>query len=194
MRRFVVVGHKAVTSSNFTLNDLCGAAGRLDILCRCVNSAFFLSHDMRRDTELFLVLRGEPDPPRTIRLVGSELKYLNPDERSTGALIKKALENYSGRVEERSTPGIYISKRGFEEVIGELASKGKLVRLDEAGEDIAAAGLDGELIFVLGDHIDLDDEEKKILEDNDAALVSLGPESLHSDHCITLVHNTLDRR
>ena len=74
MRRFVVVGHRAITSGDFKLNDLCGSTGRLDVLLRCVNSAFFLSHDLRRDVELFLILQGEPDAPKTIRLVGSELK------------------------------------------------------------------------------------------------------------------------
>ncbi len=87
MRRFVVLGHRAVTSSGFSLNDLCGSAGRMDVLLRCINSAFFLSHDLRRDTEIYLVLKGGPEPPKTIRLRGDELKYLNPDERSTGALI-----------------------------------------------------------------------------------------------------------
>nr|AAB88387.1 hypothetical protein [Methanococcus maripaludis] len=38
--------------------DLPGSSGRLDLLCRCVNSAFFLSHDMRRDTIFYSVNYG----------------------------------------------------------------------------------------------------------------------------------------
>ncbi|MDQ1371137.1 MAG: tRNA (pseudouridine54-N1)-methyltransferase, partial [Candidatus Thermoplasmatota archaeon] len=38
MRRFVVLGHRAITSADFKLDDLCGSTGRLDILLRCVNS------------------------------------------------------------------------------------------------------------------------------------------------------------
>ena len=92
MNRFIVVGHKAVTSGDFKLDDMAGGAGRLDILLRCINSAMFLSHGIRRDTEIILVLQGEPDPPRTIRINGSEVRYLNPDERSTGALVRNALD------------------------------------------------------------------------------------------------------
>ena len=84
MKRFVVIGHKAATSGDFKLDDMAGGAGRLDILLRCINSSFFLSHGIRRDAEVYLVLQGEPNAPRTIRINGSEVRYLNPDERSTG--------------------------------------------------------------------------------------------------------------
>ena len=100
-RNFIIIGHRAVTDPNFTLNDLPGSSGRLDILARCINSAFFLSHDIRRDVEVALVLLGPDDPPKTIRLIGDELKYLNPDERSTGALIRNALVVFSAKDKHR---------------------------------------------------------------------------------------------
>ena len=74
MRRFVVVGHKATSSGNFKLEDMAGGAGRLDILIRCINSAFFLSHSIRKDVEIYLVVLGGEDAPKTIRIVGSEVK------------------------------------------------------------------------------------------------------------------------
>ena len=194
VRRFVIVGHRAITSSKFALNDLCGATGRLDVLLRCVNSAFFLSHGLRRDVEAYLVLQGEPSPPKTIRIVGSEVKYLNPDERSTAALIKKALENYRGRGEERSTPGIYISQRSFDKIVGELANQGPIICLNVDGRDVHETGLDEDVTFVLGDSIELDEREQKVLEDLGAEKITLGPLELHADHCITIVHNILDRQ
>ena len=51
MRYFVIIGHKAATTGSFKLDDIAGGAGRLDILVRCVNSAFFLSHNLRKDVE-----------------------------------------------------------------------------------------------------------------------------------------------
>ena len=56
MRDFLIIGHKALTSGNFSLNDMPGAAGRMDILCRCTSAALFLSHDMRRDVQVHLLL------------------------------------------------------------------------------------------------------------------------------------------
>jgi len=192
MRRFVVVGHRAITSGDFKLNDLCGSTGRLDVLLRSINSAFFLSHDLRRDVELYLILQGEPDPPKTIKLVGSELKYLNPDERSTGALIRNALLKRAYPHEQMSTPGIYISKRGFADVVQSLAKVSKILYLREDGESFNATPDSGEFTFVLGDDKDLFEEEEAIVLKHNPDIISLGPISYHSDHCIILVHNILD--
>lgn len=192
MRRFVVVGHRAVTDQHFKLDDLAGGAGRLDVLLRCVNSAFFLSHDMRRDTELYLVLQGEPDPPKCLRLVGSELRYLNPDERSTGALVRNALMKKAEMDWTRSTPGIYISRRGLSDVLEELSNDSELVYLREDGSELG--GLPGgSATFVLGDDRDLTEGEEEVVRGFGPRRVSLGPRSLHTDHCIVLVHNALDR-
>lgn len=193
MRRFVVIGHRAVTSGDFKLDDLCGGAGRLDILLRTINSAFFLSHDIRRDVELYLVLQGPPDPPKTIRMVGSELKYLNPDERSTAALIRNALMKKCVE-EERSSPGIYVSRRSYRDVLSVIPKQSRFIYLKEDGTDIRETELDGDLTFVLGDDRDLTAEEEEILLDYRPLRLSLGPYSYHSDHCVTIVHNELDRR
>jgi tRNA (pseudouridine54-N1)-methyltransferase len=193
MRRFVVVGHRAVTSGDFKLNDLCGSTGRLDVLLRCVNSAFFLSHDFRRDVELYLILQGEPEPPKTIRLVGSELKYLNPDERSTGALIRNALLKKLDKDEIMSTPGIYISKTGLSGILSGLAEKSKIVYLQEGGGELEPA--DGQdYTFVLGDDKDLTSEEEAIVKKLASETASLGPLSYHSDHCIIQAHVIMDKK
>jgi tRNA (pseudouridine54-N1)-methyltransferase len=133
MKRFVVVGHRATTSGDFKLDDMAGGAGRLDILLRCIISTFFLSHGIRRDAEVYLVLLGEPDPPRTVRIVGSEVRYLNPDERSTGALVRNALLKKLNDDETRSSPGIYVSRRSFRQVLDLLQPISRLVYLKEEG-------------------------------------------------------------
>lgn len=193
MRRFVVLGHRAITSADFKLDDLCGSTGRLDILLRCVNSAFFLSHAIRKDVEISLMLLGEPNPPKTVRIDGSEVKYLNPDERSTAALIRNALLQ-KGEGERRCSPGIYVSERGYQEVLSNISKESKVFYLKEDGEDIRNAEFGPDCTFVLGDDQDLTSEEEGILMDYSPRKVSLGPISYHADHCITLVNNELDRR
>jgi tRNA (pseudouridine54-N1)-methyltransferase len=195
MRRFVVVGHRAITSPKFNLNDLCGGAGRMDVLLRCINSAFFLSHDFRRDVKLYLVLQGEPNPPRTIKLVGNELKYLNPDERSTGALIRNALIKKLGAQngdEIQSTPGIYISGSTFFNVISDLAKISQLVYLREDGDPFTSDENPGDLTFILSDDKNMTEEEEKEILQLNPKIISLGPKSYHSDHCITLVNWIMD--
>lgn len=193
MRRYIVMGHRAITSADFKLDDLCGSTGRLDILLRCVNSAFFLSHGIRRDVEIVLMLLGEPNPPKTIRIHGSEVKYLNPDERSTAALIRNALLQ-KGEGERKCSPGIYVSERSYGEVLSNVSKESKMYYLREDGEDIRTALLAPDATFVLGDDQDLTQAEEDSLMTYEPKRLSLGPSSYHADHCITLVNNELDRR
>ena len=193
MRRFVVLGHRAITSADFKLDDLCGSTGRLDILLRCVNSAFFISHDIRRDVEITLLLLGDPSPPKTIRIVGSEVKYLNPDERSTAALIRNALLQKPGG-EKKTSPGIYVSERSYSEVLSNISKESQMHYLKEDGEDIRTSSFGPDNTFVLGDDQDLSEEEEKLLMSYEPKKISLGPISYHADHCLTIVNNELDRR
>ncbi|MDR3074410.1 MAG: tRNA (pseudouridine(54)-N(1))-methyltransferase TrmY [Candidatus Methanoplasma sp.] len=194
MRYFVVVGHKAVTTGDFKLDDISGGAGRLDILVRCVNSAFFLSHDIRKDTQLYLVLQGGCDAPKTVRFSGDEVRYLNPDERSTSSLIRNALLKKIPEGEEmRSSPGVYVSRMSFSDVMSHLSEKGRIVYLKEDGTDIRSYALPQDPVFVISDSTDLTSEEESTLLSLSPDTISLGPHSLHADHCMVIVHNEMDR-
>jgi tRNA (pseudouridine54-N1)-methyltransferase len=220
MRNFIILGHRALTEPNFSLNDLPGTGGRVDILARCINSAFQLSHTIRRDVEVAVVLLGPTNPPKTIRFVGLELKYLNPDERSTGALIRNALVKSSARNSNSQTPqkrynktpqeaklkfpneivsspGVYISDLGFEELLNHYSENSIMIHLNEIGSEIHEKvdefeNDDKDLTFILSDHLDFSDDELRIVDQHKNLEMSLGPNSLHSDQCIVLVHNLLD--
>jgi tRNA (pseudouridine54-N1)-methyltransferase len=191
VRRFIIVGHKASTSADFKLDDLAGGAGRLDVLLRCVNSAFFLSHSIRKDVEVLLVLQGPPRPPRTVRFCGPEMRYLNPDERSTGALVRNALLKSSAE-EARSSPGVYVRDAGLAEVLASLPEECVLVYLKEDGAPLASLEKAADMAFVLSDHLDLGDAEESMLRRRANGTISLGATSYHADHCITIVNHRLD--
>ncbi|NLA38243.1 MAG: tRNA (pseudouridine(54)-N(1))-methyltransferase TrmY [Methanomicrobiales archaeon] len=187
MKRFAVVGHLAATGGTFSLNDLPGSAGRMDILCRCVNSSLFLSHDLRRDVECYLILRGEPDPDKTLLFSGGAVRYLSPDERSSAALIRKALSIPCGDEFRESTPGVYVRRGGLSRLLADIPFS----VLDEAGEDIRDAPVLPDACL-LSDHLNLTPEEEEMLEGRDR--YSVGPFSLHADHTITILLNEIDRR
>lgn len=196
MPAFVVVGHRAVTDGNFSLNDLPGSTGRLDILIRCVTASFFLSHGLRRNVETYLVLQGEPEPPKTLRFAGAELKYLNPDERSTASLIRTALMQNPGREndgkrEVQSTPGIYVSRGGLPETLEKMKEK-PVFLLDENGENIRDKNIPEDAVFILGGQLDLTENEVELVMKLNPDVVSLGPKKLHASHCITVVLNHID--
>lgn len=187
-RAFVVLGHKAALTSDFTLNDLPGAGGRLDILARCVTSALCLSHGMRTDTDVHLVLQDRI----TVRFAGAHVKRVNPDERSTGALVKHALKALE-EDRNRSTPGVTVARRGLDDVLAELANAGfTLYVLEEGGPDVREAALAPPIAFVLSDHQDYSSGEADLLAE--CPRLSLGPAILQADHCIAIAHNELDRR
>jgi tRNA (pseudouridine54-N1)-methyltransferase len=187
MIRFIVLGHLARTSGDFSLNDMPGAAGRMDVLCRCVNSSLFLSHDLRRDVECYLVLMGDPEPPKTVLFSGEKVRYLSPDERSAGSLIKKALALPAGNEFRESTPGVYVRKGGLADLLRDVP----LAVLDEAGSDIRAEP-SPPCSYLLSDHHDFSPDERSLIEGLPA--YSVGPLSLHADHTITIVLNEIDRR
>ncbi len=193
MRTFIVVGHKATTSPDFSLEDIPGTSGRLDILCRCINASFVLSHGIRKDVSVYLVLLGGENP-KTIWLKGDALKHLNPDERTTAALLKKALAVEASTEWARSTPGIFVRVGGLAELLAELKEK-KLVYLREDGRDIRAFSdgtPKGDLAFLLGDHTGMTAEEESMILQAGATVVSVGPTSLHADHCIVIANWALD--
>ena len=191
MRQFVIIGHDAPTTPEFSLDDLAGAAGRLDVLCRCVTSAFFLSHAIREDVRVHLVLGDE----YTVTFEGSDLRRLNPDERSTAALIRNSLderEEAIGHVPVETSPGVSLTRRGFEGTLDEAARRGPVVQLHEDGDPIVDVAPPSDPVFVLSDHHDFRDEEATLLGDRADERVSLGPRALHADHSITVAHNYLD--
>ncbi len=191
MRRFIVVGHRAVTTAEFPLNDLAGAAGRMDLLLNAANAALLVSHGLRRDVEVTLLLLGPPDPPRAIRILGERLERWGPDIRGNAALIRRALEHGS-RLERETSPGIFASIRSLEEVLAGVPAP--LVELREDGDDMRQASLPPDVAFLLSDSVDLTSEEREIVSRKNPLACRVGPRSLHTDHVIAIIHNELDRR
>ena len=191
MRQFVVCGHEAPTTPDFPLDALPSEAGRLDVLCRCVTAALLLSHDSRANVRVHLVLGDE----LTVHFDGADVQRLNPDERSTAALIRTALDHREeavGHVAAESSPGVSISRRGFESILDELASEGPVVHLHAEGTPAPDLEPPANPVFVLSDHCEFTERERELLADAADHRVSLGPHPLHADHAITVAHNYLD--
>ncbi|OIR10562.1 MAG: hypothetical protein BEU05_01345 [Marine Group III euryarchaeote CG-Bathy2] len=186
-RVFLILGHRARTAPDWKLDDLCGGAGRLDVLVRCVTAAMWVSHGLRRDTDAWLLLQGQPTPPVAVHFAGKTVRYLNPDERSTAALVRNGLVKLRNRASVESSPGVTLHRFGLAELLERLPPA---VLLDEAGDatEFPAAPL----TIVLGDDRDPTEAERGALAS--APRVRLGDRSLLSSACITLAHHALDAR
>ena len=91
MRRFAVVGHRAMSKGKLPLNDLAGAGGRMDVVVRALMAGLLTSHGLRTNSEVVLHLMGGPGPPRRIKFDGAELKGLHADERSIAGTVGKVI-------------------------------------------------------------------------------------------------------
>ena len=184
-RNFLIIGHRAHTVADWKLDDICGGAGRLDVLVRSITASLWKSHGIRRDTDVWLSLRGKPKPDITIHFSGKNIKYLNPDERSTAALIRNGLIKLSEKKGPLETsPGVTIQRESFEKLVKKLP---KPSLLSEKGDKEVKSNYE---TFVLGDDRDPTEDEMEILESFDK--LKIGETSLLTSACITLIHHFLD--
>jgi tRNA (pseudouridine54-N1)-methyltransferase len=197
MRRFLILVHRVPTGGQFTLNDLAGGGGRMDEVARAVSTGFLLSNDLRRDTEMTILLTSDRPPgPRRIRLFGDRLRHLNPDERSTAALLKNALvRGIPSEHDVESSPGLLVGPVDPVAEITEFAGQEGALWLSEDGPLLDdSAGAAGGFAAVLGDPYGPSSEEEALLGRLGVRNFSLGPRSMRVSQCIDVLHNHFDLR
>ncbi len=196
MRRFLLLAHRVPVDGAFTLNDLAGGAGRMDEVARAVSTAFTLSNDLRRDVTVTVLFVAEPPPrARRVELFGARLRYLNPDERSTAALMKNALVRSATFPRElESSPGLRVAAADPAAELAAFLSLPGAAWLTETGGPIERWEAGGDVAVVLSDPYDPTPEERAALEASGVPRISVGPRSLRSSQVIDAVHRELDRR
>ena len=194
VRRFAIIGHRAMSKGKLPLNDLAGGAGRMDVLIRAVMSALLTSHGLRDDVEVVLHLQGGPGPHRRLKFVGSKLRGFHAEERSVAGLIAKAIREplpAIGQWVER-TPGLYDGGGKLSHTIAEWKDS-TLIRLDADAErlwkqestiPIQSTPNKDSLAFLLSDD--------QPLEENVGIARSLGTTWLQGHHAIAICHFLLD--
>ena len=193
MREFVLLSLNGRTSE-FDLNDL--TFGRIDLVCRAVSSALFVSDHIRRDTNIYVFLNGSDNPPKMISFIGETIKDITPDEKTISRLILAALKKGRSLVLEQEievSPGIRVAKKSFEKFVKEKSKENKLFYLSKKGTDIRNLN-SFQGLFILGDNLGLPKKTEKLLKNLNAYTISLGPAVLFASHCIILVHNEIDRK
>ena len=191
MRRFVIVGTRAMSKGKLPLNDLAGGAGRMDVLIRALLSALMTSHGIRKDVEFTMILLGGPGSARRIKFVGSELIGLHAEERSVAGKIAAVLCEPMpprGHWIERSA-GIYDGGGDLDLTVSEW--KHPIIRLEADAPrlyvgEIPQGGKSSEVDigFIIGDD--------KALKTKLGLPRSLGDTWLQGHTCIGICHFLLD--
>lgn len=193
-RRFAIIGHRAPSSGKINLNDLAGSAGRMDVLVRAVNTALFLSHGIREDTDITLHLMGGAGPSRRVWFQGSKLRGVYPDERAIAGQVAKALKEPVPAIGQwvEIHPGFWHSGGGIEQTRNEWIREGvRVFVLDADGEHFESVrdGTDS-IGFILSDDQPFSDTDNEILQNIEK--VSLGTQWLQGHSCIAILHHQLD--
>jgi tRNA (pseudouridine54-N1)-methyltransferase len=199
IRRFVIIGQTATASPAFSLLDLPGTSGRLDVLLRCLRAALLVSHGSRRDTIVYLVLRGGSAAPRVLRVDGREIRFVRPDERALALLVQKALARELPPAARNTfsiiRPGLAIATGDLDAVLADLGPDVSRYVLEEEATDLREAALEGDDVAIfVGDNHGFDAATRAHLQTLGATAIGVGPISLHADDAITLLANELDRR
>jgi tRNA (pseudouridine54-N1)-methyltransferase len=193
-RKFAIIGHRAPSSGKINLNDLAGSSGRIDVLARAVNTALFLSHGIREDTDIILHLNGGPGPSRRIWFEGARLRGVYPDERGIAGHVNKALKEPVPAIGQyvEIHPGFWHSGGGIDQTIDEWRRDDvDIIVLDSEGEpfnpEIHGSTTTG---FILSDDLPFTAAELEII--TDFKKVSLGDTWLQGHVCISIIHHLMD--
>jgi tRNA (pseudouridine54-N1)-methyltransferase len=182
MRTFVLYARGA--TSKFDADNL-PAAGRMDLICRCVSSALYLSYSIREDMRMFVVMNGPPNPPVTICFDSKSSFYT--DEKSISTLINKVLSSEIGE-EWKRVESCKVARKSFQDVLKEL--EGNVYVLNEGGKEIGK--IKDNPIFILGDNLGIPKNDEKFALRN-GAKISLGKESYLASACISVLNWLCDR-
>ncbi len=201
-RRFAIIGHRVPSSGKIILNDLAGGSGRLDVLCRAVNSSLFLSHGIRTDSVIILHLMGGDGPSRRISFEGSDLKGVRVEERAIAGHIAKIIAEPVPPMGQWQTvsSGIKYSGGSLQETVSEWSHEGvELYTLNANSERLwedgsAMENIDQEYCemgFFLSDDLDFTEDELQILS-SETQMRSIGDVWIQGHLAIAAVHQILD--
>jgi tRNA (pseudouridine54-N1)-methyltransferase len=183
VREFILFSRLGRTDSNFgNLHD----AGRLDIAYECIVAGLFLSHGIRKNAAVHVVLNGPPKPPLHVEIKGESLFDVRTDLDTWQNVLKKVLAG-------RQHPGITIEKNSFESLLRTKAENSRVYILEEGGEDIVHTDIEANSVFVLGDHVGLP-KKAEVYALRYGEKISLGRQPYLAASCITILNYLMDRQ
>jgi tRNA (pseudouridine54-N1)-methyltransferase len=190
MRELIYYSAKARTSGNFDTDNLM-KAGRMDIVCNVIISAFFISNKMRDDVRLHLIFTGPPNPPMHLEFVSNTEMPIS--KKDVAGLIKRMLYKVKPGKKTEVFPGCFIEKKGFNELAKDLEKEGKTIyMMDKKGEDIRKLESEKlkDAVFLIGDQEGLPGKEFKRVESR----LSVGKPTYFASQTMTIIHNEIDYR
>ncbi|PWI49450.1 hypothetical protein CEE45_01275 [Candidatus Heimdallarchaeota archaeon B3_Heim] len=174
-RIFIITSNSVDTFKPLSINSLT-SYGRLDVLCRCISTAFFLSNNFRKDVLLYVYFVINKT---ILQITGENVHGINPDERAIAGILKRVFRGFPH-------PGIRFYSGNLEN----LLTKHEPVMLDIHGE-VNHKRISTYQSFIIGDQLGYPSEDETIL--SKLKRVSLGSDEYLSSQTITILNYMLDQ-
>ncbi|MFX0086955.1 MAG: hypothetical protein ACFFAU_14955 [Candidatus Hodarchaeota archaeon] len=174
MRQFIIISNTVDTSKPLSLNSLTGY-GRLDVICRCINSAFFLSNEFRKNVVLKVFFRKNG---KMLEIQGEKARGINPDERAIAGVLKRVFKG-------NNYPGIQFYQNTLKNVI-----KNEKPAMLESRGICSTQIVKTKKIFMIGDQLGFPEEENHLFSNLEK--FSLGTCEYLSSQTITIINYLLD--
>ncbi len=169
-RTFIIISNTVDTSKSLSLNSLTGY-GRLDVICRCISSAFFLSNNIRKDVVVYVFFSINN---MILKIDGATVRGLNPDERAIAGVLKRVFQKLP-------SSGIDFFRGSIEDLVAEHHP----IVLDRQGKHLKSE-MSKYHSFLIGDQLGYPSEYEDLLVNLEK--VSLGLKEYLSSHTITILN------
>lgn len=151
----------------------------MGIVTRFVVGSMMLSHDIRRDSKVNIIV----DEEICITFNGKTMKNVRPDESSLSGIIRAGLRKMNGRV----LPGVTVSRINLEDFLNEAKSiklyySERIGRVQEVPSEF----------FIIFQYPKLEIEE--LLLKMNFSPIKLSKRSLFPDQAVVILNNRLDRK
>lgn len=175
MRKFIIISNTVDTSKTLSLHSLTGY-GRIDVICRCINSAFFLSNTFRKNVTLMIFFLKNN---KVLEVRGDKVRGINPDERAIAGVLKKVFQGTK-----------YTGIKFYEESIENLIKKENPIMLGAKGE-YSISKIQTESAFLIGDQLGFQEDIEILL--SNLKKYSLGSNIYLSSQTITIINYLVDQ-
>ncbi len=174
-RRFIIISNTVDTSKPLSLNSLTGY-GRLDVICRCISSSFFLSNDFRKDVILQIYFNMNK---LILEIDGFTVRGINPDERAIAGVLKRIFRGLD-----------YSGIKFYKGTLTDLLSENQPVILDQKGKQLRN-GFSKYQSFLIGDQMGYPSGNEQLFLELEK--ISLGPIEYLSSQTINILNFRLDQ-
>jgi len=191
----------------FLKNNLPGKHGpvkplipNFDIVASCLNAAFYLSHDIRRDTSVFLLFKEKDIGNLCLKFIGRDLRRFQPDEHSILGLIRNSIIKFKNlaKILEKDQkvqlyPGLFAFRSSLSEILSKLnKSDYQILYPSKKGIDVRNVNFSQKIAYIINGESLMDETIQEIVCTKGVA-IHFGGILPRADIQIILLHNELDR-